>query len=126
MCPLRLLTGVVVAAGWGALISFLLAVTPGARLPGMLFWLMGDLSDARQPALPLTALGLGLVLAWVLARPLDLLARGELQAAALGVEVAPLRQGVDHMLPQPHRTVGARHRNLAVGHAPGLLHRHVA
>jgi iron complex transport system permease protein len=89
-----LLTGVVVAAGWGALISFLLAVTPGARLPGMLFWLMGDLSDARQPALPLTALGLGLVLAWVLARPLDLLARGELQAAALGVEVAPLRQGV--------------------------------
>ena len=89
-----LLTGVVVAAGWGALISFLLAVSPGARLPGMLFWLMGDLSDVRQPALPLTATGLGLLVAWLLARPLDLLARGELQAAALGVAVAPLRLGV--------------------------------
>ena len=89
-----LLTGVVIAAGWGALISFLLAISPGARLPGMLFWLMGDLSDARQPALPLSALGLGLLLAWLLARPLDLLAQGELQAAALGVEVAPLRLSV--------------------------------
>ncbi|NIN34361.1 MAG: iron chelate uptake ABC transporter family permease subunit, partial [Gammaproteobacteria bacterium] len=45
--PLRvLLTGVVIAAGWGALISFLLAISPATQLHGMLFWLMGDLSYA--------------------------------------------------------------------------------
>ncbi len=40
--PMRvLLTGVVVAAGWGAIISFLLAISPAAKIHGMLFWLMG-------------------------------------------------------------------------------------
>ena len=41
-----LLTGVVLSAGFAALISLLLAVAPQAQLKGMLFWLMGDLSDA--------------------------------------------------------------------------------
>ena len=41
-----LLTGVVVAAGWGALISLLLATSPEAGLRGMLFWLMGDFAFA--------------------------------------------------------------------------------
>ncbi|MFO8156080.1 MAG: iron chelate uptake ABC transporter family permease subunit, partial [Thiohalospira sp.] len=48
--PTRLLlTGVVVAAGWGALISFMLAVSPARELPGMLYWLMGDMAHARSP-----------------------------------------------------------------------------
>jgi len=38
-----LLTGVVLAAGWGAVISLLLAISPASRIQGMLFWLMGDL-----------------------------------------------------------------------------------
>src|SRR5699024_3705557 len=43
--PTRLLlTGVVVAAGWGAVVAFLLTLSPAQRLPGMLYWLMGDLS----------------------------------------------------------------------------------
>jgi len=48
-----LLTGIVVAAGWSALISFVLSLAPPIRLPGMLFWLMGDLSDAPSPAIGL-------------------------------------------------------------------------
>ena len=42
-----LLTGVVVAAGWGAVITLMLAISPAQRLPGMLYWLMGDVSYAR-------------------------------------------------------------------------------
>ena len=86
-----LLTGVVVAAGWGALISFLLVTAPQHNLPGMLFWLMGDLSHARHGIEGLTLLLLALIVSWPLARRLNLLARGEQQAAALGVAVAPLR-----------------------------------
>jgi iron complex transport system permease protein len=90
--PTRLLlTGVVVAAGWGALISFILAITPGRDLPGMLFWLMGDLSHAPAPLAGLVVTGLGLLLCLPLARDLNVLARGELAASALGVAVPRLR-----------------------------------
>jgi iron complex transport system permease protein len=41
-----LLTGVVLSAGFTAVISLLLTVAPQAQLRGMLFWLMGDLSHA--------------------------------------------------------------------------------
>lgn len=90
--PTRLLlTGVVVAAGWGALISFLLVMAPQQNLPGMLFWLMGDLGHAERPLPGLLILLFGLLITLPRARSLNLLARGELQAAALGVEVKPLR-----------------------------------
>ena len=90
--PTRLLlTGVVVAAGWGALISFMLAVSPDQSLRGMLFWLMGDLSNAGAPGWSVLVLAGGLVAAVFLARSLNLLARGELQASILGVAVRRLR-----------------------------------
>ncbi|MDZ7735707.1 MAG: iron ABC transporter permease [Gammaproteobacteria bacterium] len=90
--PLRLLlTGVVVAAGWGALISFLLAISPDQSLRGMLFWLMGDLSQVRFTAMPLLVLIAGTVLAMMLGRQLNLLQRGDLEAAALGVSITRLR-----------------------------------
>jgi len=93
--PTRLLlTGVVVAAGWGAVISFLLAVSPDRELRGMLFWLMGDLAHTSGPGWTVLALLAGLVLALAVARPLNLLARGDLQAQALGVAVGPLRLGI--------------------------------
>ena len=44
-----LLTGVVVAAGWGAVIALLLTLAPDAQLRGMLFWLLGDLSAPPSP-----------------------------------------------------------------------------
>jgi iron complex transport system permease protein len=86
-----LLTGVVIAAGWGALISFILSTSPPVQLPGMLFWLMGDLSGALSPGLAWGVLAAGLLLALPLARELNLLGRGEAPAAALGVSVGRLR-----------------------------------
>ena len=90
--PTRLLlTGVVVAAGWGALISLILALAPERGLHGMLFWLMGDLAHAPAPWWGLLACALGLLLSLPLARDLNVLARGELAASALGVAVPRLR-----------------------------------
>lgn len=86
-----LLTGVVVAAGWGALVSFILTISGDRELRGMIFWLMGDFSQAGSPRLPLLVLGMGVALCLPLARNLTLLGRGELQAQALGVDVARLR-----------------------------------
>nr|WP_221188378.1 iron ABC transporter permease [Halomonas cerina] len=89
--PTRLLlTGVVMAAGWGALITFLLAVSPVERLPGMLYWLMGDLAYASTPWPVLAVAAASLMVMLPLGRTLNVLARGGLQAAALGVAVRPL------------------------------------
>ncbi|WP_197565846.1 FecCD family ABC transporter permease [Billgrantia diversa] len=85
-----LLTGVVVAAGWGAVITLMLALSPAERLPGMLYWLMGDLSYSRTPWPPLALLLLICLLLMPLGRSLNVMARGPLQAAALGVKVRPL------------------------------------
>lgn len=85
-----LLTGVVVAAGWGAVITLMLAMSPAERLPGMLYWLMGDLSYARTPWPPLLLLLATCVVLIPLGRSLNVLARGPQQAAALGVAVRPL------------------------------------
>jgi iron complex transport system permease protein len=89
--PTRLLlTGVVVAAGWGAVITLMLAVSPSERLPGMLYWLMGDLTYANSAMAPLLMLLVLCLLLLPLGRSLNVLARGSLQAAALGVSVRPL------------------------------------
>jgi len=85
-----LLTGVVLAAGWSALISFILSLSPQAQLPGMLFWLMGDLSDALDPGLPWLVLLAGLTGGLLLAPQLNLALRGTLRARALGVETQRL------------------------------------
>ena len=90
--PARLLlTGVIVAAGWGALITFILALAPETKLRGMLFWLMGDLSApvAPWPAAALAVIGLAAVIPF--ARDFNVLARGELTAASLGVNIRFLR-----------------------------------
>ena len=89
-----LLTGVIVAAGCGALISLMLAIAPEDRLRGMLFWLSGDLGQAASAWPPLIALVVALALAMPFARELNLLARGLLQAQALGVAVDRLRYAI--------------------------------
>lgn len=89
-----LLTGVVVAAGWGAVITLILALTPSYKLPGMLYWLMGDISYARSPWPALAVLAVASLLILPLARNLNVLARGPLQAAALGVAVRPLEWSI--------------------------------
>jgi len=89
-----LLTGVVIAAGWGAVISLILATAPGANIRGILFWLMGDFSFAGNPAPSLTAAGLAIVAGLVLARSLNVLATGDQQATLLGLRVRPVRVGI--------------------------------
>ena len=89
-----LLTGVIVAAGCGALISLMLAIAPEDRLRGMLFWLSGDLGQVASAWPPLVALAIALLLAMPFARELNLLARGLMQAQALGVAVDRLRYAI--------------------------------
>jgi iron complex transport system permease protein len=89
-----LLTGVIVAAGCGALVALILSIAPDHKLHGMLFWLMGDLSQATYPGLSLWALAVVLLASLPFARELNLLARGPDMALALGVRVGALRRGV--------------------------------
>jgi iron complex transport system permease protein len=87
-----LLTGVVVAAGCGALVALILTLAPDQQVHGMLFWLMGDLSQAASPWPALIALVVALLVALPFARELNLLARGADQALTLGVAVPTLRR----------------------------------
>lgn len=89
-----LLTGVVVASGWGALIAFLLALAPARNVRGMLFWLMGDLSYVRDFGLPLAVLVVSVILALPMARGLNVLSRGEFTAKALGENTGALRVAI--------------------------------
>mgnify|MGYP000846222534 FL=1 len=86
-----LLTGVIVAAGCGAAVSLMLALAPDTRVMSMLFWMMGDASAASRPWPALAVLALALVAVMPFARDLNVLARGELGARALGVRVGQLR-----------------------------------
>lgn len=86
-----LLTGVIVAAGCGALVALILSVAPEQQLRGMLYWLMGDLSQAEAPWSALLLLAAGVACVMPFARELGLLARSELLAQSLGVPVARRR-----------------------------------
>jgi len=79
-----LLTGVVTAAGWGALISLILAMGSDGSLRGMLYWLMGDLSYSRLPAWAIFVLVVSFAAVMTLARSLNVLAMGETTARLLG------------------------------------------
>jgi iron complex transport system permease protein len=82
-----LLIGVVLASGLSALSALILTLAPSAQLRGMLFWLMGDLSQAAG-AWPMWLVALVLVtLAARNARALNVLSVGELKARSLGLNV---------------------------------------
>jgi iron complex transport system permease protein len=86
-----ILTGVMIASGFGAIISLLLALSPDTELRGALFWLMGDLDvDSVSGLVWLVLLLAG---GWSLWRApqLNLLAHGEATAHLLGVSVPRLR-----------------------------------
>ena len=89
--PRLVLTGAMLAALFGALATLLLTLTPDERLRGAIFWLVGDLSGARQG--PLT-LGLAALLAGGLVwrgRAIDRLLLGSEAAQLLGEPVRRLR-----------------------------------
>jgi iron complex transport system permease protein len=86
-----ILTGVMIASGFGAIISLLLALSPDTELRGALFWLMGDLDvDGVSAWVWLVLVVVG---GWSLWRApqLNLLAHGEATAHLLGVSVPRLR-----------------------------------
>jgi iron complex transport system permease protein len=85
-----LLTGVVVAAGWSAAISLILSFSADTTLRGMIFWLLGDLSQASHPVLGLSLLVLGLLIALMSSRELNVLVHGDLKARTLGIAVTHL------------------------------------
>jgi iron complex transport system permease protein len=89
-----LLTGVVLATGFSALVSLMLVMAPQAQVKGMLYWLMGDLADAGDPTAAWIVFALVIALGIAYATRLDLLALGETKARALGVAVPALRTGV--------------------------------
>jgi iron complex transport system permease protein len=86
-----ILIGVMISAGFGALISLLLSLSPDAQLRGALFWLMGDL-DVDSYGLPAWAVLL-LVGTWAVwtAPQLNVLSHGEATAQLLGLPVRRLR-----------------------------------
>lgn len=90
--PTRLLlTGVVLAAGFSAATTLLLALSPDQNLRGMLFWLMGDLNYAYSPGRSLWLLAAITIAGLAAARHLNVLARGDLQAAIVGLPVNGFR-----------------------------------
>jgi len=87
-----LLTGIVLAAGWGALINLLLILADQHSVHSMLFWLMGDLSRAGTPGFTsLLVLVLSLAIAWYLSNDLNLLILGDAKARTLGSPVKKIR-----------------------------------
>ncbi|HTH58662.1 MAG TPA: iron ABC transporter permease [Paraburkholderia sp.] len=92
--PRLLLTGAVIAAGWGATLTLLLTLAPDARLRGMLFWLTGDLNGVGEPWPAFAALAAVLAGMVPLAPQLNVLLRGDAVAQTLGVPVARVRLGV--------------------------------
>ena len=89
--PRLLLTGVVLASACGALVSVLLALADASRVRGMVFWLAGDLEWAVSPWLSAGAALLAVAIAIVVARPLNVLAAGELRARTVGLALEAWR-----------------------------------
>jgi iron complex transport system permease protein len=89
--PRLLLTGVVLASACGALVSVLLALADTSRVRGMVFWLAGDLEWAVNPWLSAGAVVLAVALAILVARPLNVLAAGELRARTVGLALEAWR-----------------------------------
>ena len=90
--PRLLLTGVIVASGWSAIITVILIVAPESKVRGMLFWLMGDLGGADSYVAALFTLPALLLLIYPAARELNVMMRGQDVAHALGVRVGALRR----------------------------------
>ncbi|TCP10098.1 FecCD family ABC transporter permease [Caldimonas thermodepolymerans] len=89
-----LLVGVIVAAGFSAVVAFILSIAPEGQLRGMVFWLLGDLNGVERYGVALTGAVALLAAALLLARDLNLMLLGDGPAEALGVPVQRLRIAV--------------------------------
>jgi len=78
-----------------AALSLALSLSPDGRLRPMVFWLLGDLGGALDPAAAWVSVGVLAACTWVGGRDaaaLNLMLRGDLQAFTQGVEVDRVRR----------------------------------
>lgn len=86
-----LLTGIALAMGFSALISFILLISPDHTLRSTLFWLIGDLSYSHNPFFETVILLAGLLISLFFARDCNILMRGDSEALALGINIHRLQ-----------------------------------
>jgi iron complex transport system permease protein len=86
-----LLMGVMLAAGWAAILSLLLLIAPAGQTKSMLFWLFGDIDCHCYPILALSTLVVGGLIAYRLTDELNILSQGHLLAQTLGVDTQSLQ-----------------------------------
>jgi iron complex transport system permease protein len=89
--PRLILVGAMLAALFGAFATLLLMLTPDERLRGAIFWLVGDLSGARDQGACLMAALMLLALLALRGRSVDRLMLGAEAAGLLGEPVRRLR-----------------------------------
>lgn len=90
------LTGIAVNAVAGAGIAFLTFLGDTQSREQIVFWQLGSMAGSRWSQVLIVApvVAIGLIVAWLVARKLDLLSLGERNARHLGVNVELLRVGV--------------------------------
>jgi iron complex transport system permease protein len=86
-----ILTGVMIAAGFGAFITLMLSMASDTELRGMIFWLMGDLENSILYGPALAVLSIAVCWSVLNASGLNVLAHGDATAQLLGVPVVRLR-----------------------------------
>jgi len=89
-----LLTGVIVSALCGSLVTLMLSIAPEGRLRSMIFWLIGDLAGAPLRLAPWIVLIGALLFAMRSARAMNMVALHAENAVTLGVRVSALRKGL--------------------------------
>ncbi|NIO05029.1 MAG: iron chelate uptake ABC transporter family permease subunit [Proteobacteria bacterium] len=89
-----LLAGVIINAFFGAVLMFLISISKTEALHSIIFWLMGDFSFADYRGLTLASpyVLTGALLAYFLARRLNLIVAGEDEASQLGVDVERVKK----------------------------------
>ena len=86
-----ILTGVMISAGFGALITLLLALSPDAQMRGTLVWLMGELDSSDFVVSAWLVLLPACAWSFTKAGDLNVLSHGEVTAHLLGLSVRRLQ-----------------------------------
>lgn len=91
-----ILMGVIIGAFLNALIMMMVALAPPGRIPGAVYWLMGDLSLGTPGRVALLApyVGAGVMLLVLLSRGMDLLLLGDEAAFQTGLPVEKVKTAV--------------------------------
>ncbi len=84
-----LLAGVIMGAMTGAMLMFIVSVGSYEQMHDLVWWMLGNVqvTDWKLPVLVGAATAVGVVLAWVFSRELNVMVLGEEEASFLGVRV---------------------------------------